>query len=385
MTEDWQNGGFGIYVHWPFCQSKCPYCDFNSHVRQNIDHSVWKDALLSELRHAALLTPDRSVQSIFFGGGTPSLMAPETVGAIIDEVAKLWHIGNDVEVTLEANPTSIEAGKFAAFNTAGINRVSMGAQALNDRDLQRLGRLHTAAEAIQAFDIAKENFKRVSFDLIYARQDQSLSDWQAELTKALGLAIDHLSLYQLTIENGTRFGELYDRGKLLGLPDDGLAADMYQATQDICATAGLNAYEVSNHAKAGSESRHNLIYWRYGDYVGIGPGAHGRITHDGIKQATEALRSPEDWLNTVQNKGSSFVITDKISKTDQAEEYLMMSLRLSEGTDLARFKTLSGCALDTNKIDDLTSLNLVQKTDDRLIATSKGRMILNSVLKELLT
>ncbi len=385
MTEDWQNGGFGIYVHWPFCQSKCPYCDFNSHVRQNIDHTVWKDALLSELRHAAQLTPNRSVQSIFFGGGTPSLMAPETVGAIIDEVAKLWRIGNDVEVTLEANPTSIEAGKFAAFNTAGVNRVSMGAQALNDRDLKRLGRMHTATEAVQAFDIAKENFKRVSFDLIYARQDQSLSDWQAELTKALDLAIDHLSLYQLTIENGTRFGELYDKGKLLGLPDDGLAADMYQATQDICAAAGLNAYEVSNHAKAGSESRHNLIYWRYGDYVGIGPGAHGRITHDGIKQATEAPRLPEDWLNTVQNKGSSFVITDKISKTDQAEEYLMMSLRLSEGTDLARFKTLSGYELNTNKIDDLTSLNLVQKTDDRLIATSKGRMILNSVLKELLT
>ena len=385
MTEDWQNGGFGIYVHWPFCQSKCPYCDFNSHVRQNIDHTVWKDALLSELRHAAQLTPDRSVQSIFFGGGTPSLMAPETVGAIIDEVAKLWRIGNDVEVTLEANPTSIEAGKFAAFNTAGVNRVSMGAQALNDRDLKRLGRMHTAAEAMQAFDIAKENFKRVSFDLIYARQDQSLSDWQAELTKALDLAIDHLSLYQLTIENGTRFGELYDIGKLLGLPDDGLAADMYQATQEICSTAGLNAYEVSNHAKARSESRHNLIYWRYGDYVGIGPGAHGRITHNGIKQATEAPRSPEKWLNTVQNKGSSFVITDEISKTDQAEEYLMMSLRLSEGTDLNRFKTLSGYDLETNKIDDLASLNLIQKTDDRLIATSQGRMILNSVLKELLT
>ena len=385
MTEDWQNGGFGIYVHWPFCQSKCPYCDFNSHVRQNIDHSVWKDALLSELRHAAKLTSDRSVQSIFFGGGTPSLMEPGTVGAIIDEVAKLWRIGNDVEVTLEANPTSIEAHKFSAFNTAGVNRVSMGAQALNDRDLQRLGRMHTAAEAMQAYDIAKGNFKRVSFDLIYARQDQSLSDWQAELTKALDLAIDHLSLYQLTIENGTRFGELYDRGKLLGLPDDGLAADMYQATQESCSAAGLNAYEVSNHAKVGSESRHNLIYWRYGDYVGIGPGAHGRITHDGIKQATEAPRSPENWLNTVQNKGSSFVITDKISKIDQAEEYLMMSLRLSEGTDLNRFKALTGYPLDTDKIESLTSLGLLSKNNDRLIATSEGRMVLNSVLKELLT
>lgn len=385
MTEDWQNGGFGIYVHWPFCQSKCPYCDFNSHVRQNVDHTVWKEALLSELRHAARLTPDRAVQSIFFGGGTPSLMAPETVRAIIDEVAKLWRIGNDVEVTLEANPTSIEAGKFAAFNTAGINRVSMGAQALNDRDLQRLGRMHTATEAMQAFDIAKENFNRVSFDLIYARQDQSLTDWQAELTKALDLAIDHLSLYQLTIENGTRFGELYDRGKLKGLPDDSLAADMYQATQEICSTAGLDAYEVSNHAKAGSESRHNLIYWRYGDYIGIGPGAHGRITHGGIKQATEAPRSPENWLNTVQNKGSSFVITDEIFKQDQAEEYLMMSLRLSEGTDLTRMKHLADYTLDANKIDHLSSLNLVKKIDDRLIATSQGRMILNSVLKELLT
>ncbi len=384
MIEDWQNGGFGIYIHWPFCQSKCPYCDFNSHVRQNVDHTIWKDALLSELRHAAKLTPDRSVQSIFFGGGTPSLMAPDTVGAIIDEISKLWRIGNDVEITLEANPTSVEAEKFAAFNSAGINRVSMGIQALNNVDLRRLGRLHTTTEALQAFDIAKNNFTRVSFDLIYARQDQSLAAWQSELARALDLTLDHLSLYQLTIENGTRFGELYNRGKLGGLPDDDLAADMYLATNQICATAGLDAYEVSNYARPNAQSKHNLIYWRYGDYIGIGPGAHGRITVNGVKQSTITPALPEAWLSQVQANGFAFSTGEVISAPDQGEEYLMMSLRLAEGSDLDRFQALTGRIISPEKIQSLTDEGLLTRTDNKLIASPKGRMVLNALLKELL-
>jgi putative oxygen-independent coproporphyrinogen III oxidase len=384
VTEDWQNGGFGIYVHWPFCLSKCPYCDFNSHVRQNIDHAVWKEALLSEIRHVAKLTPDRSVQSIFFGGGTPSLMAPDTVDAIINETAKHWRVANNIEITLEANPTSVEAKKFSDFSAAGVNRISMGIQALNDTDLKRLGRLHTVNEAIQAFDIAKTYFNRVSFDLIYARQEQTLKCWQSELKQALDLTIDHLSLYQLTIENGTRFGELYDKGKLTGLPDDDLAADMYQATEEICETAGLYNYEISNYARKGAESNHNLIYWRYGDYVGIGPGSHGRITVNGIKKATATPLLPEKWLTCVQSCGYSFETTDTISYNEQGEEYLMMSLRLAEGTDLERFYNLSGRGLCTEKIKALTDAGLVTHKNNRLTASSSGRMVLNAILKELL-
>lgn len=385
MTEDWQNGGFGIYIHWPFCMSKCPYCDFNSHVRNTIDHSVWKAALLSELQHAATLAPNRTVQSIYFGGGTPSLMEPDTIYAIINEITKLWHIGNNVEITLEANPTSVEATKFSNFKAAGVNRVSMGVQALNDIDLKRLGRLHTAKEAMQAFDIADINFERISFDLIYARQDQTLDSWVSELKFALTQAADHLSLYQLTIENGTRFGELYDLGKLKGLPDDNLAADMYAATQEICASADLNAYEISNYAKEGAESRHNMIYWRYGDYIGIGPGAHGRITLDGVKQATTTPSLPEAWLQKVQSNGHSLQLDETISKPEQAEEYLMMSLRLSEGTSLSRFQSLYGAPLKQSKINELIEQNLLTCTNDTLIATKAGRMILNAILKELLT
>lgn len=384
MPEDWQNGGFGIYIHWPFCLSKCPYCDFNSHVRQGVDHAVWKGALLSELRHAARLTPNRSVQSIFFGGGTPSLMAPDTIGAIIDEIAKLWRIGNDVEITLEANPTSVEAGKFADFKSAGINRVSMGLQALNDHDLKRLGRLHTTQEALQAFDIAKNKFTRVSFDLIYARQDQSLKNWKLELGRALNLAVDHLSLYQLTIESGTRFGELYDRGKLHGLPDDDQAADMYQATTEICAHAGLNAYEVSNYAREDAQSKHNLIYWRYGDYIGIGPGAHGRITVNGAKRATAAPAMPEVWLSEVQAQGHAFKTIESISRIEQGEEYLMMSLRLAEGTDLDRLYSLTGRKINPEIIQSLADEGLLSCAGNRLTASPSGRMVLNAILKELL-
>jgi oxygen-independent coproporphyrinogen-3 oxidase len=353
-------------------------------VRQNIDHTIWKEALLSELRHAAKLTPNRSVQSIFFGGGTPSLMAPDTVDALINEVAKHWRVANDIEITLEANPTSVEAKKFSDFNAAGINRVSMGIQALNDTDLKRLGRLHTVREAMQAFDIAKKYYNRVSFDLIYARQEQTLKNWQAELTQALTLTIDHLSLYQLTIENGTRFGELYNKGKLTGLPNDDLAADMYQATEEICKSAGLYNYEISNYARKGAESKHNLIYWRYGDYIGIGPGSHGRITVNGVKQATAAPLLPEKWLTCVQSNGYSFETTDTISHNEQAEEYLMMSLRLAEGTDLERFHNLSGRYLCSYKIKALTDAGLITHENNMLTVNPPGRMVLNAILKELL-
>ncbi len=384
MVEDWQNGGFGIYIHWPFCQSKCPYCDFNSHVRQNIDHTTWKDALLSELRHAAKLTSGRSVRSIFFGGGTPSLMSPKTVTAIVDEITKLWHIGNDVEITLEANPTSVEAGKFSDFQSAGINRVSMGIQALNDTDLRQLGRLHSVQEALQAFGIAKNKFSKVSFDLIYARQNQTLESWHSELSRALEIATDHLSLYQLTIETGTRFGQLYDRGKLTGLPDDNLSADMYQATGEICATAELFPYEISNYARDNAQSKHNLIYWRYGDYIGIGPGAHGRITVDGTKQATTSSVSPEVWLAQVQKSGHDFKTIETISTAEQAEEYLMMSLRLAEGTDLDRYTSLANKTISPKKIKHLVDEGLLVCKGNRLIASPTGRMILNAILKELL-
>ncbi|MEM8539192.1 MAG: radical SAM family heme chaperone HemW, partial [Pseudomonadota bacterium] len=275
MREDWEYGGFGLYLHWPFCEAKCPYCDFNSHVVRSIDQQAWADAYLSEIDRIGTETDGRVLRSVFFGGGTPSLMAPEIVDAILTRVRATWPIANDIEITLEANPTSVEAGRFAAFRDAGVNRVSMGVQALNDKDLRALGRLHTAAEAMLAFDIARNVFDRVSFDLIYARQGQSLSAWRNELNAALSLAVDHLSLYQLTIEEGTAFGARYAAGKLRDLPDDDLSADMYALTQEVCAARGFDGYEVSNHARQGAESAHNQIYWRYGDYAGIGPGAHG--------------------------------------------------------------------------------------------------------------
>jgi putative oxygen-independent coproporphyrinogen III oxidase len=292
LADDWQAGGFGLYLHWPFCAAKCPYCDFNSHVTKTVDHDAWRAAFVSEIERAGKRTEGRVLNSVFFGGGTPSLMEPATVDAIMNAIQRTWPTANDLEVTLEANPTSVEAGKFADFRNAGINRVSMGIQALNDTDLRLLGRMHTAAEGLAAFDIARHTFDRVSFDLMYGRQNQSVTSWETELTQALTLGLDHVSLYQLTIEPGTVFGDRYRVGKLGGLPDDDLSADMYALTQDICAGFDMPRYEVSNHAKDGSESRHNLIYWRYGDYVGIGPGAHGRVTQDGIRVATEQARIP---------------------------------------------------------------------------------------------
>ncbi|WP_420585542.1 radical SAM family heme chaperone HemW [Ruegeria sp.] len=383
MADDWRNGGFGLYVHWPFCEAKCPYCDFNSHVSRNIDQKQWLDAYLGELRRSALETPDRVLNTIFFGGGTPSLMDPDTVAAVIDTARALWRPANDMEITLEANPGSVEASRFTAYRDAGVNRISMGVQALNDEDLRRLGRIHTVAEARAAFDIARHCFDRVSFDLIYARQHQTLDAWRAELTEALSMAVDHLSLYQLTIEDGTAFGDRYAIGKLRGLPEDDSAADMYLATQEICEAHGLPAYEVSNHARPGSESQHNLIYWRYGDYIGIGPGAHGRITLNGQKLATETYLSPNAWL-TAAAKGNGEKDRTQLSTHDQATEYLMMGIRVAEGLDIDRVNALADHPLPQDRLDDLIEYGMITQSDGRLIATKDGRAVLNAVIRELL-
>ncbi|MFC2969980.1 radical SAM family heme chaperone HemW [Acidimangrovimonas pyrenivorans] len=382
--EDWRNGGFGLYLHWPFCASKCPYCDFNSHVVAEIDQGRWQKAYLSEIARLGAETESRLLNTVFFGGGTPSLMDPDLVAAIIETIRATWPMANDLEVTLEANPGSVEAGRFRGYREAGVNRVSMGLQALNDDDLRRLGRLHTVAEARAAFDIARNTFDRVSFDLIYARQHQSLADWRAELTEALSMAVDHLSLYQLTIEDGTAFGARAAAGKLKGLPEDDSAADMYAVTQEVTDAAGLNAYEVSNHARPGAESRHNLIYWRYGDYVGIGPGAHGRLTLNGGRVATDTPTAPLPWLSQVETKGHGERERQALSLKDQASEYLMMGLRLAEGLDLARYAYLAGESINMNIINDLEDIGMVCSTPERLIATDRGRMVLNAVIRELL-
>lgn len=381
--EDWRNGGFGLYLHWPFCQSKCPYCDFNSHVAAQIDQARWGRAYLTEIDRLAHETQGRVLQSVFFGGGTPSLMNPDLVSAIMDRIRARWPQTNDWEVTLEANPGSVEAGRFKGYADAGINRISMGIQALNDVDLRRLGRLHTVAEARAAFDVARRAFSRVSFDLIYARQDQSLAAWRAELTEALSMAVDHLSLYQLTIEDGTAFGDRHARGGLKGLPDEDLSTDMYDLTQEICGAAGLPGYEVSNHAAAGMESRHNLIYWRGGDYIGIGPGAHGRLTLEGTRWATEAPRAPGDWLQRVEDVGPGELPRQAIPGPERALEYLMMGLRLNDGIDLARYRSLAGHALDINKINTLEEIGMVLASGESLMTTPKGRLVLNAVLRDL--
>lgn len=383
MTEDWRYGGFGLYIHWPFCEAKCPYCDFNSHVSRSIDQRAWRDGYLAELSRAANETPDRILNSVFFGGGTPSLMDPDVVDDIIAAIRSHWPVANDLEITLEANPGSVEAGRFAAYRDAGVNRISMGIQALNDADLRRLGRIHTAAEAMTAFDIARNTFDRVSFDLIYGRQDQSLADWEAELKQALTPAIDHLSLYQLTIEQGTAFGDRYNRGGLLGLPDEDLGADMYTRTQEICDAMDMPAYEVSNHAREGAASRHNLIYWRYGDYLGIGPGAHGRLTKAGQKLATEAFSNPKRWLDNALS-GETEHPRGTLTTADQAQEFLLMGLRLKEGVDLRRYENIAGAALSGDKIAELRELGMITLTDQHLIVTNQGFMILNAVIEALM-
>ena len=381
--EDWQAGGFGLYIHWPFCQSKCPYCDFNSHVAATIDQNRWRDAYLREIARLGAETRGRVLQTVFFGGGTPSLMDPEVVAAILDAVRATWPMVNDPEITLEANPGSVEAGRFHGYRDAGVTRVSMGVQALNDADLRRLGRLHSVAEARQAFDIARKCFDRVSFDLIYARQDQTLSDWRKELNEALSMAVDHLSMYQLTIEDGTAFGDRFARGGLRGLPDDDVQADMYLVTQEVCAKHGMPAYEVSNHAAIGSESRHNLVYWRMGDYIGIGPGAHGRLTLGQKRWATEAPRAPGAWLTAVESDRPGELAREEVTMAEQATEYLLTSMRLAEGVDIARFERLNQAPLDKVRVANLADLGLISAENGKLAATEQGRMVLNGVLREL--
>jgi putative oxygen-independent coproporphyrinogen III oxidase len=381
---DWHGGGFGLYIHWPFCLAKCPYCDFNSHVSRVVDHGAWRHALLAEMRHMRALTGPRRVDTVFFGGGTPSLMKPATVAALIDEAEALWGLAEGAEINLEANPTSVEAGKFRDYAAAGVNRLSMGVQALNDADLKALRRMHTVAEAEVAFAVARDAFARVSFDLIYARMGQTVAAWEAELARALGMAVDHFSLYQLTIEAGTRFGELYDLGRLK-VPADDTAAEMYEVTQAMTTDAGLPAYEISNHTRPGAASRHNLVYWRYGDYAGIGPGAHGRLTlPDGRRMATVTARMPGDWLDAVARKGHALVEQTAVSQPDQATEYMLMAMRLAEGADLERYERLSGAPIDAVRIAELAGDGLLRQTGDRLAATARGRILLNRVLAELL-
>lgn len=382
--EDWQNAGFGVYVHWPFCMHKCPYCDFNSHVSREVDQNSWREALLSDIRKSAAELPGRTVNTVFFGGGTPSLMPPETVAAVIEEIGKVWKLSPDAEISLEANPTSVEAGRFAGYADAGVNRVSMGIQSLRDADLKALGRMHSVSEARAAFNTARKQFERVSFDLIYARQGQSVDAWEAELNEAIDMAVDHLSLYQLTIEAGTRFGDMHARGKLRDMPSDTVATDMYFRTQEVCEKHGLPAYETSNHARIGSESRHNLIYWRYGDYVGVGPGAHGRITVGENKLATETYADPDTWLKMVNTNGWGRKSIEVVSGQDQASEYLMMSLRLTEGSNLDRYAALNGSALNAEGLSDMIGAGFVSRESGVIRTTIKGRPLLNAVLRQLM-
>ncbi len=370
-----------IYVHWPFCVSKCPYCDFNSHVRAKIDEAGWRDALLADLAAEAAITPGRRVHSIFFGGGTPSLMDPATTAAIIDAVAGHWQVDRDAEITLEANPSSVEAARFAGFAAAGVNRVSLGLQALDDAALKMLGRPHDVAQGLAALDIAQANFPRVSFDLIYDRPAHTVEAWQAELKRALSFGTEHLSLYQLTIEAGTRFAVLHAAGKLR-TPDEETSADLFDLTQDMTEAAGLPAYETSNHARPGAASRHNLSYWTYGDYVGVGPGAHGRRA----LASTVRHKKPENWIDAVQG-GSGISITDRLDPAVRASEALMMGLRLRSGIDRAQFEQRTGTALDAAvdaaAVAHLTGLGLLENDPTGLRLTRAGRPLVNAVLRDL--
>ncbi|WP_342667216.1 radical SAM family heme chaperone HemW [Kiloniella spongiae] len=389
--------GFGIYIHWPFCLKKCPYCDFNSHVREEVSQKRWRTALLQELDHYAELLKTsggegRIVSSVFFGGGTPSLMAPETAKVLIQRIRKHWPSHNDLEITLEANPTSVESDKFAAFAQAGINRVSLGIQSLNDQDLRFLGREHSAAEALKAIDVARQNFERFSFDLIYARPTQNKQSWKDELEQALAEGTRHLSLYQLTIEENTPFHGARRRGELKELNPD-TAAELYDITNDVMAQHGMPNYEISNYANPGEESRHNLTYWRYGDYIGIGPGAHGRLTLAdntllGSKIATRQHRAPEIWLSTVEQAGHATRTHSSISDTERFEEMLMMGLRLSDGIKLKDIQNETGLNLSDfiqlTKVEQLEQEGLLSLDKRRIRATDEGRTRLNSVLSYLL-
>lgn len=376
-------GGFGIYVHWPFCLSKCPYCDFNSHVVANVDQGQWAKALARELTYMRDLTGPRHVSSIFFGGGTPSLMDVSTVEVVLDTIAKLWSVAPDIEISLEANPTSVEATRFRGYRAAGVNRLSLGVQSLDDKELKFLGRLHTADEALTAIGLARDIFPRLSFDLIYARPGQTVDGWARELRMALTHAVDHLSLYQLTIEEGTAFARLYEKGSFK-LPDEDTAVALYNATGEICGEAGLSAYEVSNYAKPQAECEHNLVYWRYGDYVGVGPGAHGRLTTDEGRVATAALKAPGAWLASVEADDHGLETREPVNASEQGDEMMLMGLRLNEGVSLARYERLTGHALEATRLDGLIGQGLLTRNGDVIAATPEGRLVLNGVLGRLL-
>jgi putative oxygen-independent coproporphyrinogen III oxidase len=374
---------FGVYVHWPFCLSKCPYCDFNSHVRHGaIDEARFVRAFAAEIAATAARVPSRTVSTVFFGGGTPSLMQPSTVAAILDAIGRHWTVARDVEVTLEANPTSVEATRFRGFRAAGINRVSLGVQALDDAALKELGRLHTAQEALDAVAIARAAFERYSFDLIYARPRQTPAAWRAELARAIDEAAEHLSLYQLTIEHDTPFAALHASGKLV-IPDTDAARALYDVTQEVAAARELPAYEISNHARPGAECRHNLVYWRYREYAGIGPGAHGRLVVDGKRRATSTEKRPEAWLMRVEANGHGLVGDEALLRSEQADEFLLMGLRLAEGIDPQRYTALSGHALDEARIAALGGEGLIETVDGRLRVTRAGFPLLDAVVADL--
>lgn len=372
--------GFGLYVHWPFCQAKCPYCDFNSHVVRQVDHADWQEALAAEIRRAGRETEGRILDSIFFGGGTPSLMEPATVTKVIDTARETWISSNQIEVTLEANPSSVEAGRFSLYADAGVNRVSIGVQSLRDDHLSRLGRLHSAREARTAVALAQDIFQRVSFDLIYARQDQSLLQWKDELSEALDTGVTHLSLYQLSIEEGTAFGDRFAMGKLSGLPDEDLSADLYALTQEIMLAAGMPAYEISNHAIPGDESRHNLIYWTSGDWVAVGPGAHGRLSLPSGRVATEAHRAPSVWLEAVRSGSGGECSRQLLDARESVEEEVLMGMRIARGIPESRILPFL-----SHKINGLLHDGLLERSAGNLRATVRGRLLLNHVLREMLS
>ncbi|MBW8447130.1 MAG: radical SAM family heme chaperone HemW [Arenimonas sp.] len=384
LLPDTGEPGFGVYVHWPFCAAKCPYCDFNSHVRhQPVDQPRFVSAFLREMEEMRRLSGPKTVTSIFLGGGTPSLMDPATVGAILDGIARQWHVPDGIEITMEANPSSVEATRFRGYRAAGVNRASLGVQALNDPDLKFLGRLHDVEDALKAIRLAREIFPRMSFDLIYARPHQTVEAWEKELRQAISYAVDHLSLYQLTIEEGTAFYGLHKAGKFI-VPDEEQAALLYEATQEITASEGLPAYEVSNHARPGAESRHNLTYWRYGDYAGIGPGAHGRLTRGRDKLATATERNPEGWLAAVERDGNGMIEQELLGSDEQADELLLMGLRLREGVDLARWQQLSGRDPDPAREQTLLEHGFIERLgNSRLRCTPKGMLILDAVVADL--
>jgi oxygen-independent coproporphyrinogen-3 oxidase len=375
---------FGVYIHWPFCQSKCPYCDFNSHVRREpIDEARFSRAFTAEIAATAARVPERTVSTVFFGGGTPSLMQPATIATVLDAIARYWRVAPDAEITLEANPSSVEATRFRGYRTAGVNRVSLGVQALDDRVLTELGRLHTAREALAAVGIARSVFDRYSFDLIYARPGQHPDDWARELKTALAEAGEHLSLYQLTIEPETPFFALHEAGKLR-LPDEDTSRALYDTTQEICAAHGLPAYEVSNHARPGGECRHNLVYWRAQEYAGIGPGAHGRLDIAGERHATATERRPETWLSQVETRGDGLVTDDVLTREERSDEFLLMGLRLAEGIELSRYADVAGRRLDPDRIASLHSHGLIETTaQGRLRVTLPGFPVLDAVVADL--